>query len=207
MNEIDLVWRGLIAGLIIAAPVGPVNVFCVRQTLAKGWRSGLLSGLGAATADTLYGAVAAFSITVIIQILIREQFVIRLFGGMLLLIIGITYFFKRRVPFAVPGNSAAVHSGFIPAFLLDLTNPTAVLSYLAVLAALGLGHPMQWWSTLLVVCGIFCGSMGWWIVLSAAVNRLRGRFTPVIVIYMNWVAGLAIGFFGVALIIFSCTRR
>jgi threonine/homoserine/homoserine lactone efflux protein len=206
MNAFDLLWRGLIAGLVIAAPVGPVNVFCVRQTLAKGSKSGLLSGLGAALVDTLYGSVAAFSITVIIRILMQEQFRIRLFGGALLLIIGITYFLKRPVLFDAPENGATVHSGFFPACLLNLMNPTAVLSFLAVLAALGLGYPMRWRSTLLVVCGIFFGSMGWWIALSAVVNRLRGRLPPRLFTYMNRIAGSAIGGFGVALMVLSCAR-
>jgi threonine/homoserine/homoserine lactone efflux protein len=207
MNALDLVWHGLITGLIIAAPVGPVNVFCVRQTLTQGWRSGLLSGLGAAVVDTLYGSVAAFSITVIIRILVYQQFRIRLFGGILLLIIGIAYLFKRPVLFDSPGYSEDAHSGFVPAFLLNLMNPMAVLSFLAVLAALGLGYPMRWRSTLLVVCGIFCGSMVWWILLSAVVNRLRSQFTPRLVIYMNRVAGLAIGGFGVALMVIGCIRK
>jgi threonine/homoserine/homoserine lactone efflux protein len=205
MNEIDLVWRGLIAGLIIAAPVGPVNVFCVRQILTNGWRSGLLSGLGAAAVDTLYGSIAAFSITIVIRILMQEQSRILLFGGILLLIIGIAYFFKRPVAFDASENCPAAHSGFVPAFLLNLMNPTAVLSFLAVLASLGLGNPMRRWSTMLVVVGIFCGSMGWWIALSAVVNRLRGRFTSPLAIYMNRVAGLAIGGFGVVLMILGCT--
>jgi threonine/homoserine/homoserine lactone efflux protein len=207
MNAINLIWRGLIAGLIIAAPVGPVNVFCVRKTLTKGWRSGLLSGLGAAAVDTLYGAVAAFSITIIIRILKQEEFRIRLFGGMLLLIIGIAYFFKRSVRFDAPGNGSAVHSDFVPAFLMNLMNPTAVLSSLAVLAALGLGCRTLWWSNLLVVCGIFCGSMAWWIVLSSIVDRLRNQFTPRLGIYLNRLAGLAIGGFGVALMVLSCIRK
>jgi threonine/homoserine/homoserine lactone efflux protein len=206
MNEIDMVWRGFIVGLIIAAPVGPVNMFCIRQTLAKGWKSGLLSGLGAAAVDTLYGTIAAFSITIIIRILMQEQSRIRLVGGMLLLIIGIAYFFKRPVPLAVSGSCTDSHSGFVSAFLLNLMNPTAVLSFLAVLSALGLGHSMMWQSTVLVVCGIFCGSMGWWIVLSVVVTRVRGRFSPRLVIYMNRIAGLAIGGFGAALIVLSCAQ-
>jgi threonine/homoserine/homoserine lactone efflux protein len=207
MNKIDLVWRGLIAGLVIAAPVGPVNVFCVRQTLTKGWKSGLLSGLGAAAVDTLYGSIAAFSITIVIRILMQEQSRIRLFGGMLLLIIGIAYFFKRPVMFDAPENCPAAHSGFVPAFLLNLMNPTAVLSFLAVLASLGLGNPMRWWSTMLVVVGIFCGSMGWWIALSVVVNCLRGRFTPRLVIFMNRIAGLAIGGFGIVLMVLGLTWK
>src|SRR5208283_2588501 len=89
--DLELPIRGLAAGLIIAAPVGPVNLLCIRRTLEKGWKSGMVSGLGAALADTLYGAIAGFSITLAIQFLIREEFWIRLVGGFLLMVIGVVY--------------------------------------------------------------------------------------------------------------------
>ena len=71
--DLALPIRGLAVGLIIAAPVGPVNVLCIQRTLEKGWKSGLLSGFGAALADTLYGAIAGFGISLVIQFLIREE--------------------------------------------------------------------------------------------------------------------------------------
>jgi threonine/homoserine/homoserine lactone efflux protein len=94
----------------------------------------------------------------------------------------------------------------VSTLLLNLTNPTAVLSFLAVLAALGLGYPRQWWSTLILIGGIFCGSMAWWMVLSAIVNHFRGRFNRRLVLCMNRVAGSAIGGFGVALMVLSRSR-
>jgi len=98
VKAIELLIRGIATGLIIAAPVGPVNVICVQRTIAKGWRSGLVSGLGSAVADTLYGAIAAFSIAFVIRILIREEFWIRLVGGALLIVIGAVYYFRRPQP-------------------------------------------------------------------------------------------------------------
>src|ERR1700674_3629040 len=92
MTGIALLFKGLLAGLAIAAPGGPVNVLCISRTLARGRSAGLASGLGAATADALYGAIAAFSITFIIQVLIREMFWIRLIGGILLMGIGVAYY-------------------------------------------------------------------------------------------------------------------
>src|SRR5690348_7295082 len=92
--DLELPIRGLAAGFIIAAPVGPVNVLCIQRTIEKGWRSGVLSGFGAALADTLYGAVAGFSITLVIQFLIREEFWIRLVGGIVLIGIGVVYYCK-----------------------------------------------------------------------------------------------------------------
>src|SRR5579862_6267184 len=137
MNALELLIRGVAGGVIIAAPVGPVNVICVQRTIAKGWRSGLISGLGSALADTLYGSIAAFSITFVIQALIREQFWIRLVGGFLLLIIGIVYYWKRPASIEEQQQESN-RTDLVSTLLLTLTNPTTVLSFLVVLSALGL---------------------------------------------------------------------
>ena len=204
MREVELLIRGIIVGLMIAIPVGPVNILCIHRTLEGGWKSGVVSGLGAAVADMLYGGVAGFSITLVVQFLVREQFWIRFFGGMLLIIIGIWYFFKRPGPLNAQtqgrGNS---YSDLRSTFLLTLTNPTTVLSFLAILAALGMGHQREWWLTMFLVGGIFCGSMLWWIVLGSIVNLFRGRFNDRNLLWMNRLAGLLIGGFGIAAIVLS----
>jgi threonine/homoserine/homoserine lactone efflux protein len=203
MRAIELLIGGIIVGLMIAMPVGPVNILCIRRTIGAGWRSGVLSGLGAAVADMLYGGIAGFSITLVIQFVLREQFWIRLFGGILLVAIGIWYFFQRPTPLdAHIQDRASAYSDMRSTFLLTLTNPTTVLSFLALLAALGMGNPRHWWLTVFLVGGIFCGSMAWWIVLSVIVNHFRGRFNDRLLLLMNRLAGVAIGAFGVAAFVF-----
>jgi threonine/homoserine/homoserine lactone efflux protein len=191
---------------MIAMPVGPVNILCIHRTLEGGWKSGVISGLGAAAADMFYGAVAGFSITLVVQFLLREQFWIRFCGGILLVVIGISYFFKRPEPLnAQSQDRASAYSDLRSTFLLTLTNPTTVLSFIALLAALGIGHQSHWWLTVFLVGGIFCGSMAWWIVLSSVVNLFRDRFNDRILLLMNRLAGLLIGGFGIAAIILSRT--
>jgi threonine/homoserine/homoserine lactone efflux protein len=184
------------AGMAIAAPVGPVNVLCAGRTLSRGKAAGLVSGLGAATADTLYGGIAGFSITFIIDFLQREEFWIRVLGGLLLISIGVVYFYKPAPALASGGPTGAGGSDYSSTLLLTLTNPTTVLSFLAVLAGLGMGGYRHWWLTFLLVGGIFCGSMLWWVILVFAVNRLRDRFDAHSFRWMNRIAGLAIGGFG-----------
>jgi threonine/homoserine/homoserine lactone efflux protein len=203
MTGLGVLSKGLLAGLAIAAPVGPVNVLCMSRTLTKGWRSGLVSGLGAATADTLYGSIAGFSITFMIRFLIREEFWIRLFGGILLVVIGVSYYFKRPQSLTTQNNAPAEQSDFASTLLLTLTNPTTVLSFLAILAALGASHHKTFWLTWLLVLGIFCGSLLWWILLISIVNRFRSRFNDHTMLWMNRIAGLAIGGFGVFTLILS----
>jgi threonine/homoserine/homoserine lactone efflux protein len=197
LNIFWLILKGLAAGLAIAVPVGPVNVLCASRTLTKGRRSGLVSGLGAAGADAFYGSIAGFSITFVIQFLEREEFWIRIFGGMLLVAIGIVYFRKAPQRIEKERDDGAHHSDFTSTLLLTLTNPTTVLSFLAVMAGLGLGQGGPGWRTLFLVGGIFCGSMLWWVTLTEIVHRLRDRFDERAMGWMNRIAGLAIGAFGI----------
>ena len=206
MREIELLIGGIIVGLMIAMPVGPVNVLCIHRTIEAGWKSGVISGLGAAAADMLYGGIAGFSITLVIQFLVREQFWIRFFGGILLVGIGIWYYFKQPTPLnARIQDRASAYSDIRSTFLLTLTNPTTVLSFLALLAALGMGAQRLWWLTVFLVGGIFCGSMLWWVVLSSIVNLIRDHFNDRVLLWMNRFAGLLIGGFGILAVVLSRT--
>jgi threonine/homoserine/homoserine lactone efflux protein len=206
MREVELLIGGIIVGLMIAIPVGPVNILCMQRTIEGGWKSGVISGFGAAAADMLYGGIAGFSITLVVQFLMREQYRIRFFGGILLVVIGIVYLFKRPEPLSAhKQDRGSAYSDLRSTFLLTLTNPTTVLSFLALLAALGMGNQRQWWLTVFLVAGIFCGSMAWWIVLSVIVNCFRDRFNDRLLLLMNRFAGLAIGAFGVAAFVFRRT--
>jgi threonine/homoserine/homoserine lactone efflux protein len=198
MHAIELFLRGIAAGVAISAPVGPVNVLCVSRTISKGWRSGVVSGLGAAAADTLYGSVAGFSISIVIGFLLREQSKLRLFGGILLVLLGLWYYWKRPDSLTNTQNGAD-HSDFVTTFLLNLTNPTTVLSFLAVLAVLGLSEHRAAWLTLIMVGGIFAGSMAWWLILTGITNRFRDKFDDRAMLWMNRIGGIAIGAFGVVM--------
>jgi len=197
MHAIELFLRGLAAGFAISAPVGPVNVLCVSRTITKGWWAGIVSGMGAAAADTFYGSIAGFSISIVISFLIREQSKLRLFGGILLVLLGIWYYRKRPDSLSKHSKSSANHSDFVTTFLLNLTNPTTVLSFLAVLAVLGLSEHRAAWLTLIMVGGIFIGSMIWWLILTGVTNHFRDRFDDKAMLWMNRIGGIAIGAFGV----------
>lgn len=201
--DLALPIRGVAAGLLIAAPVGPVNVLCIQRSLQKGWRAGILSGLGAALVDTLYGGIAGFSISLIIQFLIREQLWIRLIGGILLIGLGVFYYNKKPLSLKSGKEEKSDHSDLISTFLLTATNPTTVLSFLAILAMLGLGEHRPLWETSLLVGGIFIGSMTWWIVLAGGAHMLRDKVTDDTMRWLNRIGGIAIAVFGIVNIIFS----
>jgi len=162
----------------------------------------MLAGLGAAASDTIYGAIAAFSISFVIQFLLRELHWIRLIGGSLLIAIGVLYYRKKPNPVPTENQSSA-HSDFIAAFLLNLTNPTVVLSFLALLAAMRMSEPKSWWLNLFVVSGILACSIAWWSLLVFITSRYRDRFNQRAVLWMNRIAGVAIGSFGLVTLILS----
>jgi threonine/homoserine/homoserine lactone efflux protein len=199
MHAIELFLRGIAAGVAISAPVGPVNVLCVSRTISKGWWAGIVSGIGAAAADTIYGSIAGFSISIVIGFLIREQSKLRLGGGILLVLMGIWYYHKRPDSLSKHSKGNASHSDLVTTFLLNLTNPTTVLSFLAVLAVLGLSERRAAWLTLIMIGGIFVGSMAWWLLLTGITNRFRDRFDDQAMVWMNRIGGIAIVAFGVVM--------
>ena len=205
--DLDLPLRGLAAGFIIAAPVGPVNVFCIQRTLEKGWKPGIIAGTGAAVGDSLYGGIAGFSISIVIQFLLREEFWFRLIGGLLLIVIGVVYYFRQPPSLTAGQNAGSAHSDFAAAFLLTVANPTTVLSFLTVLATLGLGSHRPLWETSLLIIGIFCGSMTWWLILTGGASLLRNKITDHTMGWMNRVAALAIGGFGLVNVVLSRGRQ
>ena len=184
-------------GFSIAAPVGPIGVLCIRRTLAEGWASGLASGFGAATADALYGSVAGFGLTFISSILIREQFWLRLIGGVFLCYLGIKTF--RSIPHqqAAPARGFGLAGDYGSTFFLTLTNPMTILSFAAVFAGLGVVNANgSYISAGILVCGVFIGSALWWFILSMGVALWRARFNPQGLLWVNRISGLIIMGFG-----------
>lgn len=194
--ELELLWKGAAAGLAIAAPVGPVNVLVISRAIEKGRKSGLVSGVGAASADTFYGSIAGFSISLVIDFLMREERPIKIAGGLLLLAIAAVYSRKKPQPLRQSSRKETGQSDYFSTLLLTLTNPTTVLSFLVVLSALGMGEKRPWWLTSMLVGGIFAGSMTWWTLLVTAGCHLRDRFDDRSMLRMNRIAAAAIGAFG-----------
>jgi threonine/homoserine/homoserine lactone efflux protein len=207
MEGIELILRGAAAGFAISAPVGPVNVLCASRTLTKGWFAGFVSSLGAAAADTFYGAIAGFSISFIINFLLREQSKLRVYGGILLILIGVWYYFRRPDKLEKHRDAEPTHSDLVTTFLLNLTNPTTVLSFLAVMAVLGLSERRSPLLTLLVVGGIFAGAMVWWMILIGLIYKLRDKFTDRSFFWMNRIGGIAISAFGLLMIFLGASGR
>jgi len=194
----DIFLRGLLIGFSIAAPVGPIGVLCIRRTLAEGRLTGFLSGLGAASADMLYGAVAAFGLTAVQNLLVGQQVWLRLIGGLFLLYLGIKTYFSKPAEQAAAVKGLSHSSAYLSTFFLTLTNPVTILAFVAIFAGLRLGETNgDYASAALIVLGVFLGSAAWWLTLSAGVGLLRSKFTSTTLVWVNRLAGLVITTFGI----------
>lgn len=195
---IEFLLRGFLIGFSIAIPVGPVGILCVRRTLAEGQIIGFASGLGAATADSLYGAVAAFGLTFISNFLVDHQTWFRLVGGTILCYFGVKLFWSHLTENSEqPQKKNTVGSAYFSTLALTLTNPATLLAYAAIFAGLGMGNVTDSHSrALALVGGVFGGSAAWWLTLSAGVNLLRARCNPERLTLVNRLAGALLLCFG-----------
>ncbi len=199
--ELSLLVQGFVLGFTIAAAVGPISLLVIRRTLADGRVVGLVAGLGVATADAAYGAIVAFGLTALSDVLVESRRGLGIVGGAFLL------WLAWRTLRAVPGNTVAepstVHRGLAPAYVstlgLTLANPMTILSFAALFVGLGVRGGTAAGAAVMTI-GVFGGSVAWWMVLTAAVGGLRARITARWLRRINVVSGLLIGGFALVAI-------
>src|SRR5580693_2202452 len=185
--NLELLIKGLTVGVAIAAPVGPVALLCIQRALTGGWFAGLASGLGAAAADTLYGSIAAFSLSLIENFLIDHRYQIAIAGGVLLCLLGVRVLLMKPLQIPErPNNSAAGLVGiFLGTLMLTLANPTTVLSFIAIFAAVNISAASGDYSAAgLLVLGVFIGSAVWWLCLALGVGVVRHRLDDAV---LRWI--------------------
>ena len=190
--------KGLIIGISIAAPVGPIGVLCVQRTLAAGKIYGLISGLGAATADAFYGLIAGFGLTFVSGFMIEQHMWFRLIGGAFLVCLGIKAFLSAPTNQEGSAKAPSRVGAYGSTFLLTLTNPMTVLSFAAIFAGFGLANSgANYVSAIILVLGVFGGSALWWFILSSVTGVFREKITHRGLRWINKVSGVIITCFGV----------
>jgi len=193
----DYLIKGLIIGFSIAAPVGPIGVLTIKRTLTEGRISGFVTGMGAAFADATYGAVAAFGLVAISSILIAQEIVIKLIGGLFLIYLGVRTFLSKPASKAVTVVSKGLLNNFISTFFLTLTNPATILSFVAIFAGLGLASSTaDYFSSTVIVFGVLIGSALWWLVLSFIVSFFQHQITAERLVWVNRLSGIILCSFG-----------
>lgn len=165
--------KGIVVGLVIAVPVGPAGMLCVRRTVVEGAIFGLVSGIGAACADAFFGAIAGFGLTFIRDWLFAWRDVLGLGGGTFLLIIGIKGLLAPRPVRIAPVGHERLVAAFFSTFALAITNPITILAFAAIFTQIGFDPASGTVSIATLVLGVFSGSLAWWIGLCAATPALR----------------------------------
>lgn len=194
----ELFAKGCLIGFSIAMPVGPIGLLCIRQSLISGALAGVLVGLGAASADAFYGALAGFGVTAVAQIFAAHSKHIEWVGAIFLCYLGITTFFSKT-----ERASDHLHKGsrcrlYLTAFCLTLTNPMTILSFAAIYAGLGIGRENSGMPPAIVMtAGVFVGSVIWWLVLSCTSALFKKHMGQKAALWLNRISGAAILGFGV----------
>lgn len=190
--------KGLALGFSIAAPVGPIGILCVRRTLTEGRAFGLVSGLGAATADAMYGMVAGFGLTFISNLLIGQRVWLNLIGGVFLCYLGIRTFAAKPADHIASPQRVGLPGAYASTFFLTLTNPMTILFFAGVFAGLGIATaPTGYLSSGLLVAGVFLGSALWWLVLTSGVSLFLTRISAEHWRWINRISGVVLVGFGI----------
>ena len=200
---------GFLVGFPIAAAPGPMFFLVLRRTLAQGWRSGLIGGLGIATGDAIYAALAAFGVAAITNLLIAQRRWIALAGGIAIAVIGVrTLITAPTLPSPRGGGKLSTLSSaggggatftYASMVALTLSNPPTILSFAAVFAGLGLRAGSGWPATVGLVAGVLLGSTLWWVVVTGLASLVRERVTPGVLRGIALASGLVLIGFGVVI--------
>lgn len=208
LSQVLLIGPGIVIGLIVAAPIGPVNLICIRRTLQFGSINGFVSGLGAALGDGLFAIVTGFGLTAIAQLIVGLSMALQLAGGTLLLCFGL-YTYLSKPPARLDPKSEAKEIGastlaraMASTFALTITNPATLLGFTAMFAGLGglAGDDPSFFSAAFVVGGVILGSTLWWLTLTLLVGLLHARIDDRVMRIINHGSGLMVAAFGLAVL-------
>ena len=193
----SLLLEGIAVGFSIAAPVGAIGFLCIQQTLKGGIRLGIASGLGAATADTMYGILVALGLKANQTLLLSYKTPLTIVGGLFLCYLGIRKFFSTPATLnhAEPIKGGLL-SAYVVTFFLTLTNPATILDFTALFTGLNI-DVSGYTESLKFVGGVFAGSALWWFFLCFAVGLFRKKISVQVIQYINYLAGIAIFSFGI----------
>lgn len=193
----DLILQGILIGLFVSIPMGPIGVLCIQRTLQQGRLSGFISGLGAACADTFFASIAGLGLTMVSDFFQEQKIYIMLVGAAILIFLGCRMFFRNTIKQvrAYKYKQSNLLTDFVSVFVLTITNPLTIIFYGIVFASLGMVQDNMV-SLGMILFGIFCGAISIWFVLSTFVNIFRKYFRLRVIFYINKIAGIIIVLFG-----------
>lgn len=192
-----------IIGFSIAMPVGPIGLLCIKNTLSYGFKNGFATGLGAALADSFYGFLAGGGLILISNFLLNYTNYIKLIGGMFLIYLGITEIKNcQKIDYKTANikNSHLFKTMFTVLFL-TLTNPATIISFIAIFAVIG-GSVINKSELIIMIFGVFSGSLLWWLILAATVGKIKHKISDNIIKKIKFSSGIILCSFGVYALVF-----
>jgi threonine/homoserine/homoserine lactone efflux protein len=194
----SLLLRGFALGFAVAAAPGPISFLCLRRTLLRGRLYGLVSGLGVATADGLYAAVASLGVAALAASIASGRRPLAVIGGAVLIVLGARILLERRQELreAPATTGTGLAWAYVSTLGLTIANPATIISFAALAATLGLGTGAGLVQPSVLVGGVLLGSAAWWCVLALAGSLLRTRLTPAVIRGVSALSGLAIAVLG-----------
>ena len=200
MYDVVYIFRGMLIGLMVSVPLGPMGVLIIQKTLHRGALSGFIAGMGAACADLFYATVAAFGLGFVINTIKTHEVILQIVGGIFLLIMGLNIYFanplkqikaRRRV------TKKGLLGDFLSLFFLTVSNPVTVVVFMAVFAGTSvLGETPTFSTEIMLLIGVLLGGSAWWYTLSTIVNVFRKKFKLRVLVTINRVSGIIITILG-----------
>jgi threonine/homoserine/homoserine lactone efflux protein len=203
-ETIMLFLKAMLIGLCIAAPVGPIGMLCIQRSLGLGFRSGMATGLGAASADAFYGLLGALGFAGLVTAFPKSALTLQIAGGCFLVYLAVTILREQSASRTSAADASPARRYFLSTFLLTLSNPLTILSFVAIFAALGAGPAKTagfGYVPTIMVSGVFLGSLLWWLCLSGFTSALRTRVSSSIIRGISKVSSVAISVIGIVQIV------
>lgn len=199
-----LILKGILIGLLVSIPLGPIGVLVIQRTVNKSRMAGLLSGMGAALSDTLYAIIAGFSLTYVVEFIREYEIMFQSIAALVVLGLGIHIFFKNPAAdlkqHRLRGNTH--FKDILSTFLVTFSNPLSVFVFLAIFTSSGVVISLeQPYHAFLVILGVFTGTFIWWFSLSGIVSLFRHKMNLRVLWWINKTAGVLMVVFVLATII------
>lgn len=188
--------KGLVLGIAIAAPLGPIGALCINRTLERGFWAGVAGGLGTALADGVYAALAATGFTALGSSLGFIQLPLQVVGGLFLLYLGLSSLKPRVNVSAAPVAARGLMTTTAATFLLTIANPATILTFAGLGLAAGQSAGEGDAAGFLLVAGVFLGSLAWWFFLSGVVSLLRSRLPEGFAVLVARISAFVLVAFG-----------
>jgi threonine/homoserine/homoserine lactone efflux protein len=195
----SILFKGVAAGILVSAPLGPIGVIQIQRTMHKGVKAGLISGQGIAIADTLYAIIAGFGVTYLSSFLLTQNTTFNIIGGTILFVMGVRMLIKnsniKTCNINIYETSPRFHklADFFSMFIITITNPFTIILYTVVFTLLGLNSSSSAaYTNYLITLGVYLGASIWWFILSSSINKFREKIKLYNIAKINKVFGIVI---------------